>query len=317
MSNYSQFFLNSSSKVVQLELLEITHPSFTQVWRIVRNAIAGVTVTLEDASSKAFVYYPLKITPSGASSDLDQALEIMFGDLGSILPAELDRVTVPVLQTINAGACIGAWTDNAGALVATPFLVGNGGAFFVPYNATKLQVGMNDSFYSDNQGSWSISLNGGAPSAITPTNKPWTYTAGVLNDAYPYTATAATGPVQRAVTGGTILVIAITGTQGLSPGSTLVDGLGDPTQGNGVGFPGLLISTEPKPGTYTKPIVLYRTYRSDDLTQPLAGPYAFEVNNISFKKEGALLACSAHKLNQSATGEIYTLDRFQMLRGFI
>lgn len=92
MSQYSEFFLNSNSTVQQIELIEISHPSFSQVYRITRNMINGVTVTLETGVQAAFVFYPLVITPTGASDDLDQTLKVQLGDLGQILPLELDRV---------------------------------------------------------------------------------------------------------------------------------------------------------------------------------------------------------------------------------
>jgi hypothetical protein len=165
MSYYS-YFLNSSSSVVQLELFEISHPSFSKTYRIVRNAVDGVTVTLEDASSHLFEYYPLKVTPATSGDDLEQVLNIDLGDLGQVVPQEIDAV--------NA--------------------------------------------------------------------------AGTLS---------------------------------------------------------------------TKPTLIYRTYRSDDLSAPLEGPHRFQVNNISFKKEGASFEASAPKVNQTSTGEIYTLDRFPMLQGFL
>lgn len=168
--SYSAFFLNSGSNIVQLELIEISHPLFSQIYRLVRNAIAGVTVTLEDATIQTFSYYPLKITPSGSYNDMDQTLQVQFGDLGQILPMELDR------------------------LIPAP---------------------------------------------------------GVL------------------------------------------------------------------PGTVIKPTLLYRTYRSDDLSGPLSGPFKFTIDNISFQKEGATMQCSAARLNLTATGELYSMDRFPMLRGFL
>jgi hypothetical protein len=168
---YSQFFLNTSSSIVQLELLEISHSSFSQTYRIVRNAINGVTVTLEDASVHTFAYYPVKIVPTGSNNDLDQVLQVQFGDLGQVVPLEVDRVL--------------------------------------------------------------LTSSGGLPTSVT------------------------------------------------------------------------------------KPTLLYRTYRSDDLTEPLAGPYRFQVNNIAFQKEGATLQCTAPRLNLNRTGEIYSMDRFPMLRGFL
>lgn len=92
MSAYSDFFLNSKSNVVQLELLSISHPAFSKTYRVVRNAVNGVTVTHEDNSVFDYEYYPCKIKPHGARDDLDHYLEITFGDLGEILPVEMDAV---------------------------------------------------------------------------------------------------------------------------------------------------------------------------------------------------------------------------------
>jgi len=94
MSSYSEFFLNSASSVVQLELIEISHPSFSQTYRIVRNNSEGVTVIVEDGSSQFFEYYPLKITYNGQKDDLDQSFNITLGDLGEIIPMELDNIAL-------------------------------------------------------------------------------------------------------------------------------------------------------------------------------------------------------------------------------
>jgi hypothetical protein len=93
MSDYSEFFLNAGSNVAELELLEISHPNFTKTYYLVRNAVNGVTVTLEDSTSQEFEYYPLQITPVGSGDDLDQVLRIQLGDLGTLLPQELDAVS--------------------------------------------------------------------------------------------------------------------------------------------------------------------------------------------------------------------------------
>jgi hypothetical protein len=94
MSDYSEFFLNCNSNVVELELVEISHPNFTQDYRLVRNAIAGVTVTLEDLTQKAFEYYPLEIVRANSSDDLDQVFKVQLGDVGEVVPNELKAVFV-------------------------------------------------------------------------------------------------------------------------------------------------------------------------------------------------------------------------------
>ena len=92
MSKYSEFFLKSSSKVVQLELIEMSHPSWSKVYRVVRNAVAGLTVTLETGEIAFFEYYPVDIKYDGMKDDLEQSYTIQFGDLGEVMPLELDRM---------------------------------------------------------------------------------------------------------------------------------------------------------------------------------------------------------------------------------
>jgi hypothetical protein len=166
MANYTEFFLKSKSSVVQLETLEISHPDFTKVYRIVRNAVEGVTVTLETLQSASFDYYPLQIENAGIRDDLDQAIKINLGDLGEVLPKELDEVS----------------------------------------------------------------------------------------------------------------------------------------SNNGFGI---------------KPIIVYRTYRSDDLSRPLFGPVTLEVSSFAFNRQGSTFEAKAPSLNINKTGETYKLDRFKMLRGFL
>lgn len=92
MSDYVEFFLNSKSSVVQLELLEVSHPNFTKIYRVVRNAIQGVTVTLENGEAAFFSYYPLQIEMGSTRDDMDQMINFNLGDLGELLPKELDEV---------------------------------------------------------------------------------------------------------------------------------------------------------------------------------------------------------------------------------
>lgn len=317
-TSYSQFFLNSGSNIVQLELVELSHPLFSQVYRIVRNAIAGVTVTLEDSTVQTFQYYPVKLTPSGAYNDLDQTLQIQFGDLGQILPMELDRLITQPNTPINQACLIGAWVDGTGQLIAAPFVVGIGGQFYPPVGAVALQLGINDNFMFDNSGNLSVVINGAAPVTVNSICRPWTYVGGGLNNAYPYSPTSSAAPVSIACTPTVLMQITVTGVWAYSGSSGNFNGLGDPTHsGRGAGNPGFYVVATPLPGTYIKPIVKYRTYRSDDLSGPLAGPFAFDIDTCSFQKEGSTFQCSAPRLNLAATGEIYAMDRFPMLRGFL
>jgi hypothetical protein len=160
------YFLDSHRDVVELELFEISHPAFTQVYRRVRNHRDGVTVTLETAEVATFDWYPLEIAELADEADLDSGLRIAFGDLGTVLPKELDAVAAADSMSI-------------------------------------------------------------------------------------------------------------------------------------------------------KPTIVYRTYRSDDLSAPLVGPITLEATNFSFKKEGATFEAHAPYVNRTRTGESYNLSLFPTLRGFL
>jgi hypothetical protein len=166
MTDYTEFFLNNTGQIVQLETFEISHPSFTKIYRVVRNATNGITVAHEDGISYEYDYYPLSIQSLGARGDLDQGFRIVMGDLGEILPNELDEVTAD---------------DNFGI----------------------------------------------------------------------------------------------------------------------------------------KPLVRYRTYRSDDLEHPMIGPYILEIASFTFNRQASTFEAKAPSINVNKTGELYKLTRFIMLRGLL
>ena len=99
MNDLAKFYLSSRSSIVRLECLELSHSSFSQTYRAVRNAVHGVTVTHEDASEHFYGYIPMRLEMSGPSDDLDFAVKITLGDLGEIVPMELDRVRAENART--------------------------------------------------------------------------------------------------------------------------------------------------------------------------------------------------------------------------
>jgi len=94
VSTYSEYFLNSKASIVQLECLEISHTNFSQTWRLVRNAVKGVTVIHEDSEEHDYIYYPMNLQLSGPRDDLDHILRVVLGDVGSIVSQEMERVRI-------------------------------------------------------------------------------------------------------------------------------------------------------------------------------------------------------------------------------
>jgi len=166
MSQYSEFFLNCKASVIQFELIEIFHPNFSKTYRLVRNAVEGVTVKLEDSLNYFFEYAPLKISLANEQDNLDQIIKIQLGDLGEIIPKELGLVEI-------------------------------------------------------------------------------------------------------------------------------ADGFS------------------------IKPVVKFRTFKSSDLDNVLYGPLVLEIKNFTFTREGSVFEVKAPSLNISKTGEIFSLERFPMLRGLL
>lgn len=166
LSGAYAYFLNSERRVVMFETLEISHPNFSQVYRIVRNSRYGITATLEDLTTVDFTFYPLAITPTGNNITLDQGYRIDLGDPGRTVSDEISNVYI-------------------------------------------------------------------------------------------------------------------------------ADGQAE------------------------KPTLVYRAFRSDDLTQPLIGPETLEIGDISFNREGCTFEARAPRLNILRTGEIYDLIRFPTLKGFL
>jgi hypothetical protein len=66
----------------------------------------------------------------------------------------------------------------------------------------------------------------------------------------------------------------------------------------------------------TKPTLTYRTFRSDTL-EIMEGPFVFELPTLARTADQNALQARAPRLNQNATGEIYTMTRFPMLRAFL
>lgn len=160
---YIEFFLNSKRDIVQVETFEISHPSFSDVFYLVRNAIKGFTAQLETSELVTFEYVPMQISASGIKDDMDEKIELTIGDVGEILPQQIDLMS------------------------------------------------QDDSFD-------------------------------------------------------------------------------------------------------VMPSLVYRVYRSDDITSPMLGPVRLEITEITFKKEGSLIVARAPRFNVNKTGERYTIERFPMLR---
>jgi hypothetical protein len=70
-------------------------------------------------------------------------------------------------------------------------------------------------------------------------------------------------------------------------------------------------------GMLTKPTLRFWVFRSDDLTAPRFGPLTLEIPTLASEEMGSSIEARAPRLNANRTGEIYSLGRFPMLRGWV
>lgn len=108
MSLYSDYYYAASPDVTDFDCIEIEHFRFSPtVHRLVANAQyhqlsttdslgnpkMGLIVTHEGGAGPfEYEYVPMKIEMLGTGNDLDQSIRVTLGDVGEIIPEQIDRV---------------------------------------------------------------------------------------------------------------------------------------------------------------------------------------------------------------------------------
>ena len=278
MSQYSEFFLNSPSSTVQLEMLMISHPSFSQDFRIVRNSVSSITLNgLGDGGVNLF-----------NPSDTDVA----------------QGQTVNPNGTISANASYTA-SGYVPLVPGTTYTRGDTVGFYAYYDQDR-------NFLSQYQDNTTGTATFTVPEGVSYGR------FSILNTQYStFRIVRGSTLLAHSAYGAadfTYYPLRITGNgtrENLDFGIRI--DLGD----LGELLPQELDRVSGDSAYDVLPTVKYWTYRSDDLTAPLFGPLVLEVKNINFNREGASMDAKAPSLNVSRTGERYTTNRFPMLRGFI
>lgn len=87
-----EYWLRGRHDDVRLECIEIKHPSFSRDYRFVRNHADGVRVRHEDKVYRDYEPLPLTIRAGQSADNLQQSFTIGIGDVGQIMPFEIDRL---------------------------------------------------------------------------------------------------------------------------------------------------------------------------------------------------------------------------------
>jgi hypothetical protein len=93
----------------------------------------------------------------------DTALPVNAGDGSTGKPFPSFYMN-PATYPINLGELVGTFANSTGAIVGTPFAIGDGpDPVTIPTGATRLQLGVNDDRFGDNTGSYSVQVSGPGP----------------------------------------------------------------------------------------------------------------------------------------------------------
>ena len=127
------------------------------------------------------------------------------GSSGAYFPS---RYMSPTLYPIYLAALVGTFANDSGQIVGTPFPVNLGTTVVIPAGATRLQLGINDDNFADNDGSFQVQISGPAdrPPAITSNGGGATAAVSVPENTTAVTTVTATDPDP-----GTTLTYAISG----------------------------------------------------------------------------------------------------------
>lgn len=91
MSDLVSFFLDADGGVADLQLIEISHPDFSKVFRYVNSDDPGISVKHEDGIEYFYDYAEFRVDRSNVTADLDQAVSITFSDYNDELKNAINQ----------------------------------------------------------------------------------------------------------------------------------------------------------------------------------------------------------------------------------
>lgn len=88
------FFFTEHPALIKYECVSITHPNFSQDFNLVRNSAIGLKVEADPPENYIeYTYVPMEVKTLGSGHDMDQSMEFTIGDVGELLPAEIERIS--------------------------------------------------------------------------------------------------------------------------------------------------------------------------------------------------------------------------------
>lgn len=115
MSLETDFFFNSTRSTSRIEALELSHPAFSRTYYLVRNPnpwMREQVLRHEDGTPITYQFCPLRLRPLASRADLDFGVSVDLGDLGEIVPAEIDRIVASADSRVRPIVKYRAWRSD-------------------------------------------------------------------------------------------------------------------------------------------------------------------------------------------------------------
>lgn len=100
---FRDLLINRPRGVALLEVLEISHPAFSQTYYLLRNYVRNglLNITLETGTQVTAQYVPSRIQWASSKTNMDQVHNVTIQDLNDIVQAEERRVPLNDETPIN------------------------------------------------------------------------------------------------------------------------------------------------------------------------------------------------------------------------
>lgn len=133
------FMMTSPATDVLLETLELSHPSWSKTYRIIRNDCLGASLNTENGPL-FFDYVPFNLRQSGDSGDLNKKISVELSDLGEIIPDEFRRMEDAGTLNTAPKMVVRCFSHRTGEMVLGPMKLDVRGAVFVAEKGCKLEA---------------------------------------------------------------------------------------------------------------------------------------------------------------------------------
>jgi RHS repeat-associated protein len=261
--------------------------------------ISGANAAIAKATSDSSGTATFTYAGSNSGADTIQASAVVNGVAvtSSALSVNWNLAVTPPAQasitllsppTLGQGGLMGAFTDSTGAVIE-PVAIGASKTLLVPAGATQLQLGIDDTYFSDNGGTGYLVNVNRVPVTVAPTTMPWTWVARGLNSNLQYGFSDGTAPVVAATglsAGQSVTIAYQSGTVSVgAAGRPFTNANGDQTQTTGTNistglyFPTLYTTASAYP---VGEAIDWSALVTDSTGQPVANaPVTFVVNGVN------------------------------------